>query len=97
MNHTMLWHIYRKKEFDFFIDLHLTAGRTNEHWQLYKNKNSYKRIFHPEKFDYFVAPDGMRDIYKLYHLPFRIIKIQLEDNVFETICTLCVEEHGKLY
>ena len=64
-----------ENEFDFFIDLHLTAGRTKEHWQLYKNKNSYKRISHPEKFDYFVAPDGTRDIYKLYHLPFRIIKI----------------------
>lgn len=76
-----------ENEFDFFIDLHLTAGRTKEHWQLYKNKNSYKRISHPEKFDYFVAPDGTRDIYKLYHLPFRIIKIQLEDNVFETIIT----------
>ena len=59
-------------EYDLLIDLHLSAGRTQEHWQLYRDKNSYKRISHPENFDYFFAPDGTRDIYSFYHLPFRI-------------------------
>lgn len=27
-------------EYDIFIDLHLSAGRTKEHWELYKNKNT---------------------------------------------------------
>lgn len=74
-------------EYDTFIDLHLSAGRTEEHWELYKNKNRYKRISHPENFDYFVNDKGERDIYKFYHLPFRILKIQLDDNSFETIIT----------
>lgn len=74
-------------EFDFFIDLRLSAGRTQEHWELYKNKNNFKRISHPEDFDFFITEDGSRDIYKFYHLPFRIIRIKLEDGIYETIMT----------
>lgn len=74
-------------EYDIFIDLHLSAGRTKEYWELYKNKNRYKRISHPENFDYFINDKGERDIYKFYHLPFRILKIKLDDNSFETIIT----------
>lgn len=74
-------------EYDIFIDLHLSAGRTEEHWELYKNKNQYKRISHPENFDYFINDKGERDIYKFYHLPFRILKIKLDDISFETIIT----------
>lgn len=74
-------------EFDLYIDLHLSAGRTQEHLQMYKDKNTYKRISHPENFDFFTTSDGVRDIYMFYHLPFRILKIQLEDGVYETIIT----------
>ena len=74
-------------EYDLHIDLHLSAGRTQEHWQLYKEKNTYKRISHPVNFDYFIAPDGFRDIYTFYHLPFRILKIQLSDDIYETVIT----------
>ena len=74
-------------EYDIFIDLHLSAGRTAEHWKLYKNKNRYKRISHPENFDYFINDKGERDIYKFYHLPFRTLKIKLDDNSYETIIT----------
>lgn len=74
-------------EYDIFIDLHLSAGRTEEHWELYKNKNRYKRISHPENFDYFINDKGERDIYKFYRLPFRILKIKLDVNSYETIIT----------
>lgn len=90
-------------EYDIFIDLHLSAGRTEEHWELYKNKNQYKRISHPENFDYFVNEKGERDIYKFYHLPFRIIKIKLDNNSYETIITnlpddtFSIDEVKKLY
>lgn len=76
-----------ENEFDLLIDLHLSAGRSQEHWQKYNEKNTYKRISHPENFDYFIAPDGKRDIYMFYHLPFRILKIQLNDDIYETIIT----------
>lgn len=84
-------------EYDIFIDLHLSAGRTEEHWELYKNKNQYKRISHPENFDYFINDKGERDIYKFYHLPFRIIKIKLNDNSFETIITNLPVDDFPLY
>ena len=56
-------------EYDIFINLHLSAGRTKDHWELYKNKNTYKRISHPENFDFFINPAGERDVLMFYHLP----------------------------
>ena len=74
-------------EYDIFIDLHLSAGRTQEHWELYKNKNTYKRISHPENFDFFINESGERDVLMFYHLPFRILKIKLSNETYETIIT----------
>ena len=74
-------------EYDIFINLHLSAGRTKDHWELYKNKNTYKRISHPENFDFFINPAGERDILMFYHLPFRILKIKLGEDTYETILT----------
>lgn len=74
-------------EYDIFINLHLSAGRTKDHWELYKNKNTYKRISHPENFDFFINPTGERDVLMFYHLPFRILKIKLSEDTYETIIT----------
>ena len=74
-------------EYDIFINLHLSAGRTKDHWELYKNKNTYKRISHPENFDFFINPAGERDVLMFYHLPFRILKIKLSEDTYETILT----------
>lgn len=74
-------------EYDIFIDLHLSAGRTKDHWELYKDKNTYKRISHPENFDYFITTAGERDVLMFYHLPFRILKIKLSEDTYETILT----------
>lgn len=101
-SYNALAHI-QEKGWKFLIDLHLSAGRTETHWELYKNKNQYKRISHPENFDYFVNEKGERDIYKFYHLPFRILKIKLDNNAFETIITnlpadeFALDEIKKLY
>ena len=74
-------------EYDIFINLHLSAGRTKDHWKLYKNKNTYKRISHPENFDFFINPTGERNVLMFYHLPFRILKIKLSEDTYETILT----------
>ena len=74
-------------EYDIFINLHLSAGRTKDHWELYKNKNTYKRISHPENFDFFINPAGKRDVLMFCHLPFRILKIKLGEDTYETIIT----------
>lgn len=74
-------------EYDIFINLHLSAGRTKDHRELYKNKNTYKRISHPENFDFFINPAGERDVLMFYHLPFRILKIKLSEDTYETIIT----------
>ena len=74
-------------EYDIFIDLHLSAGRTQEHWELYKNKNTYKHISHPENFDFFINESGEHDVLMFYQLPFRILKIKLSNETYETIIT----------
>ncbi|SFI18272.1 Transposase DDE domain-containing protein [Pseudobutyrivibrio sp. OR37] len=74
-------------EYDIFINLHLSAGRTKDHWELYKNKNTYKRISHPENFDFFINSAGERDVLMFYHLPFRILKIKLGEDTYETLLT----------
>lgn len=74
-------------EYDIFIDLHLSASRTQEHWELYKNRNTYKRISHLENFDFFINESGERDVLMFYHLPFRILKIKLSNETYETIIT----------
>ena len=74
-------------EYDIFINLHLSAGRTKDHWELYKNKNTYKRISHPENFDFFINSAGERDALMFYHLPFRILRIKLGEDTYETILT----------
>ncbi|WP_367568889.1 transposase [Lacrimispora sp.] len=62
-------------EFDELVDLHLTAGRTKEHWEMYNSKNKYRRISHPESFDYFMTDDGTVDIYKIYTLSFASLNL----------------------
>ena len=93
----------QNNEYDIFINLHLSAGRTKDHWELYKNKNTYKRISHPENFDFFINPAGERDVLMFYHLPFRILKIKLGEDTYETILTnlpaetFSISEIKKLY
>ena len=75
------------EEYDVSIDLHLSAGRTKEHRLLYKDKNKYKRVSHPEYFDFFKNSNGTFDVHMFYSLPFRIIKFKLKEGIYETIIT----------
>lgn len=74
-------------EYDIYIDLHLAIGKSAERRSLYRDKNNYKRISHPEAFDYFKAPDGTINTQSVYHLPFRIIKISIKNGIYETLIT----------
>jgi hypothetical protein len=76
-----------KDEFDISIDLHLAIGRSAERRTLYQDKNKYKRISHPETFDFFKSSDGIINTEAIYHLPFRIVKVLIEDGSYETIIT----------
>lgn len=92
-----------KEEFDIPIDLHLAIGSSIERQALYQDKNKYKRIAHPETLDFFKTSDGIINRKAIYHLPFRIVKILIEDGSYETIITnldtkkFSMEEIKKLY
>lgn len=75
------------EEYDVSINLHLSAGRTKEHRLLYKDRNTYKRVSHPEFFDFFKDSEGDFDVHMLYNLPFRILRFKLDEERHETIIT----------
>ena len=75
------------EEFDFFVDLSLTAKQTNEVKLLAKDNNKYRILTAGTSFDYLPATNRKFDPTIFYKLPFRIVRFQIADGVFETVVT----------
>lgn len=74
-------------EFDLFVDLSLTTKQTNDVKKLAKRKNEYKILRTNRDFDYLPAQNRKFDPTVFYKLPFRIVRFQIADGVFETVVT----------
>ena len=74
-------------EFDFFVDLHLTTKQTNAVKKLAKCKNQYRILSNGHDFDYLPTTNRKYDPTAFYKLPFRIVRFQIADGVFETVVT----------
>ena len=74
-------------EFDFFVDLSLTTKQTNEVKLLAKDKNKYRILTAGYSFDYLPATNRKFDPTVFYKLPFRVVRFQIADGVFETVVT----------
>ncbi len=74
-------------EFDLFVDLHLTTKQTNAAKKLAKSKNQYKILTNGRDFDYLPTTNRKYDPTVFYKLPFRIVRFQIADGVFETVVT----------
>lgn len=74
-------------EFDVFVDLSLTRSRSNEVKRLLKDRNRYKYMSQSQPFDY--LPQSIRGCKTpvFYKLPFRIVRLQVSDNLYETLVT----------
>lgn len=90
-------------EFDLFVNLSLTTKQTNEVKKLAKCKNQYKIFKYGSDFDYLPAKNCKFDPTVFYKLPFRIVRFQIADGVFETVvtnldrCTFPASELKQLY
>ena len=74
-------------EFDLFVDLSLTTKQTNDVKKLAENRNRYKILRTNRDFDYLPATNRKHDPTVFYKLPFRIVRFQITDGVFETVVT----------
>lgn len=75
------------EEFDLFVDLSLTTKQTNTVKKLAENKNQYRILANGRDFDYLPATNRKFDLTVFYKLPFRIVRFQIADGIFETVVT----------
>ena len=90
-------------EFDKEFHLNFTKCRTKEAMELLKNTEQYKLLYTNARFD-FLPPTSKKDApFTSYYLPFRVVRLQLSENSYETIITnldakeFPVEELKRLY
>ena len=90
-------------EFDLFVDLSLTTKSTNDVKNLAQDRNRYKILKTCRDFDFLPSKNRKFDPTVFYNLPFRIVRFQIADGVFETVvtnldtCDFPPEELKKLY
>ena len=74
-------------EFDFFVDINLTTKQTKEVKNLCEGRNHYRIIPATNSFDYLPRKNRKSDPTVFYRLPFRIVRFQITDGIFETVVT----------
>ncbi len=74
-------------EFDLYVDLSLTTKKTNVVKKLAENKNQYRILTNNRDFDYLPTTNRKHDPTVFFRLPFRIVRFQIADGVFETVVT----------
>ena len=74
-------------EYDEFIDLRITRKNSNYTKELFKNPNKYRFAPINSRLDYLPTNSKYTEEAVFYHLPFRIIKIKIHDDEYETLVT----------
>ena len=74
-------------EFDLFVDIHLTTKQTKEIKKLCGDRNRYRFVPATNTFDYLPRKNRKFDPPVFYKLPFRIVRFQIADGIFETVVT----------
>ena len=75
------------EEFDLSLDMHITRKQTKEMKALLKDKNSYTALTPGNLFDFLPPKSRKHDNVQPFYLPFRIVRFQISDNLFETVVT----------
>lgn len=77
----------KSDEYDEFIDLRITRKNSNFTKALFKNPNKYRYAPKNSRLDYLPSTSKYTEDAVFYHLPFRIVKIEINDGEFETLVT----------
>lgn len=75
------------ESFDISLNLSLTTKQSNDMKELFKDKNQYKLIPAKNRFDYLPLKNRKHDPASFYKLPFRVVRFQITDDLFETVVT----------
>lgn len=73
--------------FDVAVHLKLTRKQSKETKALFKDKNHYRFIPTNVNFDYLPAKSRNKDPAVFYELNFRIVRLQISENLYETVLT----------
>ena len=74
-------------EFDISVELNLTRKQTNSMKELFRDRNHYRFVPHHSRFDYLPAKSRKSDPDIFYLLNFRIVRVKINDETFETLLT----------
>ncbi len=75
------------ESFDISLNLSLTTKQSKDLKELFKDKNQYKRIPSTCRFDFLPQKNKKHDPVSFYQLPFRVVRFQIADGLFETVFT----------
>jgi len=75
------------EEFDEFFDMHLAFKQTNEMKELFKDRNHYKKLKAAHEFDFLPKKNRKSCPVEPYHLPFRIVRVKINEDLTETLIT----------
>ena len=74
-------------EYDVSIELNLTRKQTKAVKELFKDQNRYRHVPHTALFDYLPAKSRKHDPDVFYLLKFRIVRLRINDELYETLLT----------
>ena len=87
--------------FDQIFSLKLSRKQTNQLKKLYRDRpNDYHFIPHNSTFDFLPETSRKQDPVALYELPFRMVRLEVEEGKYETLVTntdYSVQELKNLY
>lgn len=75
------------EEFDEFFDMRLAFKQTNEMKELFKDRNHYKKLKVAHEFDFLPKKNRKSCPVEPYHLPFRIVRVKISEDLTETLIT----------
>lgn len=81
------------EEFDVSIELNLTRKQTNDMKELLKDRNHYRYISHSSPFDFLPKKIKKSDPNIFYLLKFRIVRLKINGELYETLLTNLPEEY----
>ena len=74
-------------EYDISIELNLTRKQTNAVKKLIKDRNRYRYVAYSTPFDFLPARSRKYDPDVFYLLKFRIVRLRINDELYETLLT----------
>lgn len=77
----------QENRFDIDIDLQITRKLSNETKRLFLDRNHYRYAPPNSKLDYFPPHSSCKEKPVFYHLPFRVVRVEIAEGQYEILLT----------